>query len=760
MHSPIMARTICQPCPQSVYLAHNIFSFNHSLMISKKPKSLSKSQTPFKIEDKTMTGNPSAYKERVEALIQKSVYISRDLSWVQFNHRVLDQAKNKKRSILERLKFIAISSSNLDEFFMVRVGSLYNYIDYDKQRLDYSGLREEPFRATLLGEVQDFVKEKYDYYHKELVPKFSENNFSIAGVDELTEEERESANAYFTKTIFPMLTPMVSDAFHTFPMLMNKLLCFGVVTKEEVDGKEVNKISFIQIPQNLPRFYEIFREDEMVFVPIESIIRSNINRLFRNVSIISTNLLRITRNGDFTLEESEDLESDFIDEIKRKLKTRKTGRVVRLEVEEGADTWMINYLTSRWGIDHFNIFYAPSLIDFTGLWQIINHSAFKYHLPSSKKPVKPITMRHDDSEESAFNIFRKRDVLLHHPYNSTEPLLKLIEAAAEDPNVLAIKITIYRVAKESRITNALFKAAENGKHVSVMFEIKARFDEENNIREAKKLQDAGCFVIHGIGYLKTHTKMLLVVRKEGDKVTRYVHMSSGNYNEDTSKLYTDIGLITTKEIYARDVSEFFNAITGHSYPQKYDYLLTAPVRMRTDLISLIRQEAKNAKAGLPSGIVIKVNSLQDDKFIDALYKASQAGVPIKLIVRGICCLRPGRKGLSENIMVKSIVGNYLEHSRIFYFHNNGDPKVYGGSADAMVRSFDRRIESLFLFVDEQCKQEAINILEYNLRDNVNSYEMQEDGSYAKPETNNEKPFDSHKEFFKVGEDTLKKVTLF
>ena len=713
-----------------------------------------------KIRDIKITTNPSVYKDRVDALIQKSVYISRDLSWLQFNHRVLDQAKNKKRTVLEKLKFIAITASNLDEFFMVRVGSLYNYIDYDKQRLDYSGLREEPFRATLLDQLQQLVKEQYKFYINEIQPKFSENNFSILNIEELTEPESVSANEYFIKTIFPMLTPMVSDAYHTFPMLMNKLLCFGVVTKEIEDGKENNKLSFIQIPQNLPRFYEIFREDEMVFVPIESIIKANIDKLFRNVSITSVNLLRITRNGDFTLEESEDLETDFIDEIKRKLKTRKTGRVVRLEVEPNASKWMLQYLSSKWDIDGYNVFEVPSLIDFTSIWQIVNHSAFKYHLPTSKKPVKPITMRIDETDENFFNVFKERDILLHHPYNSIEPLLKLIESAAEDPNVLAIKITIYRVAKDSRITNALYKAAENGKHVSVLFEIKARFDEENNIREAKRLQDAGCFVIHGIGYLKTHTKMLLIVRKEGDKVTRYVHMSSGNYNEDTSKLYTDIGFITTKEIYAHDVSEFFNAITGHSNPQKYDYLLTAPISMRTGLISLIRQEAKNAKAGLPSGIIIKVNSLQDDKFIDALYKASQAGVTIKLIVRGICCLRPSRKGLSENITVRSIVGNFLEHSRIFYFHNNDDPKVYGGSADAMVRSFDRRIESLFLFTDERCKKETMTILDYSLKDNVNTYIMQEDGTYIKPEINNEKPFDAHKEFYKLSEEVIKDVSLF
>jgi polyphosphate kinase len=342
-----------------------------------------------------------------------------------------------------------------------------------------------------------------------------------------------------------------------------------------------------------------------------------------------------------------------------------------------------------------------------------------------------------------------------------EPVLELLEKAAEDPYVLSIKITIYRLAKsDSRVSAALLKAAEAGKHVSVLFEVKARFDEENNLREAQKLQKAGCFVIYGVSSLKTHTKLLLIVRNEPDRVYRYVHLSSGNYNEATSRLYTDIGLLSTSEAYANDVSEFFNVITGHSQPTSYRNLITSPRDMRHQLMSLIRTEAENIRDGKPAGIIIKFNSVQDKEFIDALYAASQAGVPIKLIVRGMCCLRPGRAGLSENIEVISIVGEYLEHSRIYYFHNADDPKVYIGSADAMVRSFDRRIESLFLLEQEMLRKQAMNILRYNLRDNVNAYTMKEDGTYVIKEQNGEEPFNIHKEFYKVSKEIIQDVKLF
>jgi polyphosphate kinase len=700
---------------------------------------------------------------RITSMIQSSQYISRDLSWLKFNERVLDQARSPQRTVLERLKFLAITASNLDEFVMIRVGSLYNYIDYNRERVDYSGLREIPFKRKLFAEMQRFYAEQHAHFIEELEPRFEENDFKIARISDLNEGEVKVVEQYFRKTIYPMITPMVFDSYHTFPILMNKLLIFGVTTKNPEEKKKHRKLSFIQIPQNLPRFFEIDQEERILFVPIEEIIRAYIFRFFKNVEIISVNLFRITRNGDFTLEEVDEIDSNFLEEMKRKLKTRKTGRVVRVEIEEGYDKWMLNLLNRRWELDEDNVFEVKkeSLIDFNALWQIVKHNEFKDRVPLSHPQVPPLSYPETDQTDSIFDVLKSKDVLLHHPYNSIEPMMTLLEQSAEDPDVLAIKITIYRLASESRVTAALLKAAENGKHVAVLFEVKARFDEENNIREAQKLQRAGCFVIYGVSSLKTHTKLMLIVRKEGAKVTRYVHMSSGNYNENTARLYTDLSLLSTNEMYAHDVSEFFNVITGHSNPDGYKNLLTAPRDMRPQLMALIRQEAENAENGLPSGIVIKINSLEDRQTIDELYIASQKGVPIKLIVRGICCLRPGREGLSENITVRSIVGDFLEHARLYYFHQAGKPKVYGGSADMMVRSFDRRLESLFLILDKSIRKEVMNILDFNLRDNVNTYLLLEDGNYEKVEPQEgERPFNIHQEFYHLSPEDIQEVKLF
>lgn len=695
--------------------------------------------------------------------IYESNYISRDLSWMQFNYRVLDQAKHIDRSIFDRLKFLSITSSNLDEFCTIRVGSLYNYLDYSKERYDYSGLREEPFRKCLMDEIHKFVGEQCDYFIKKLKPLFEKNNFQIADYPTLNAEDKARVDLYFQRTIYPMLTPMLFDNYHTFPVLKNNRLLFGVVTKAtQQEQPNQLRVSFIQVPSNIPRFYEILNKDNSIsFVSVEDIIRNNIHHLFRNIEIVSVNLFRINRNGDFTLEESEDIESNFLEELKRKLQTRRSGRVVRLDVEENPDPWMMRLLKIQWDLDDQNIFIIPkgAMIDFTGIQQIVNHTEFKSKRFTPQPQVKPISYPEQGSRD-LFEVLKERDILLHHPYNSMEPVLEMLEKAANDPYVLSIKITIYRLAKESRISAALLKAAENGKHVSVLFEVKARFDEENNLREAQKLQKAGCFVIYGVSSLKTHTKLLLIVRNEPDRVYRYVHVSSGNYNETTARFYTDIGLLSTNEKYAHDVSEFFNVITGHSHPTSYINLITSPSDMRRQLIGLTRIEAENAKRGLPAGIVIKLNSIQDKELIDALYDASQAGVHIKLIVRGICCVRPGRKGVSENIEVISVVGEFLEHSRVYYFHNEGNPKVYIGSADAMVRSFDRRIESLFLIEQEVLRKQTMNILCFNLRDNVNSYTMQEDGSYLIKEQNGEPLFNMHKEFYTVTKEAIQDVRLF
>ena len=700
-------------------------------------------------------------------VIEKSDYISRDLSWLKFDERVLDQVRDSRRNIFDKLKFLAITASNLDEFFSIRVGSLYNYIDFGKERTDYSGLREIPFKKTLMAASQAFVDESSRLYREELVPKFTENGFRIVNISDLNDEETEQIVDYFSRTIYPMLTPMVFDHTHSFPSLLAKTLIFGVVTRSENErsenGKNENrKISFVQIPQNLKRFHIFEREDETLFVPIEEIIRHEIWKLYKNVEIEAASLFRLTRNGDFDLVEHEDSETDFIDEIRKKIKDRRLGRVTRVEIEAGCSEWMLEMMLRRWKIDKNGIFHSDNLLDFTAFWQIIKHPEFKSKQPVQQSSVPALGLN-SQMPDNIFAAMNEGDILLHHPYNNFEPVLQLLEQAAEDPQVLAIKITLYRISKNSRIADALLHAAENGKHVSVLFEVKARFDEENNIREAQRLSKAGCFVIYGIPGLKTHTKLLQVIRNEGDKVKSYAHLSSGNYNEDTAKLYTDIGLLTTDEVLTRDISEFFNVITGHSQPHSYERLITAPRDMRNRLVEMIRNEADNARAGLPSGICLKINSLQDKFTIDELYKASQAGVPVKLIVRGICCLRPQRKGLSDNITVRSIVGDFLEHTRIYYFHNNDEPKVYGGSADIMVRSFDRRIESLFEIHAKKVKQQTIHILDWNLKDNVNAYEMQEDGSYkhcASPTECGMEPFDTQKKFFKISMKEVMKAKLF
>jgi polyphosphate kinase len=699
--------------------------------------------------------------DKYESIIQKSDLISRDLSWVKFNERVLDQSKKSIRSIFEKLKFLAITASNMDEFFMIRVGSLYNYLDYEKERVDYSGLREEPFKEKLMKECQRFHGDQEQHFIQTILPELHQEGISLINVSKLTPEEQEKVRQYFLKAIYPMLTPMVYDGYRTFPILMNKLLVFGVVTTSPGERKDMRKMSFVQIPANIPRFFEIERENSLTLIPIEEVIRENLISLFRNVEIESVSLFRITRNGDFTLEESEDMDANFLEEVKRKLMERKTGRVVRIDIEEGYSKWMLSSLLERWNLRPDSVFLVKraSMLDFTGLWQIVGNKRFKERLPQIPDPVKPLSYP-EEGRADIFEVLKERDILLHHPYNNIDAILDLIENAAEDPNVMAIKMTIYRLAKDSRITKALLRAAENGKHVSVLFEVKARFDEENNILEAKKLQKAGCFVIYGISNLKTHTKLLLIVKKDDQEITRYVHLGSGNYNEDTARLYTDIGLLTTNEVLANDVSEFFNVITGHSVPTDYRNLITAPRDMRHQLISFIEQEAIHAKNGLPSGVFIKVNSLEDSEIIYALYRASQQGVPIKLIVRGICCLRPGRKGLSENIEVLSIVGDFLEHSRIYHFHNNGDTRTYSGSADMMVRSFDKRLESLFKVEAPLLEKQLMNILSYNLRDNSNSYIMQEDGTYlAKAPVAGETRFNIHQEFFKVQVNEVLKVKL-
>ena len=686
--------------------------------------------------------------------INKSDLISRDLSWLNFNYRVLDQVKNDNRNLLDRLKFLSIVSSNFDEFFEVRVGSLYNYIDSKKNRIDYSGMRENPFREYLLDNSKVFFDDFNSFFSNSIIPLMEKEKIFIGDLDLLDKDGIKKVKKYFKKTIFPMITPMVFDSLHSFPILMNKVLIFGVVTKSKKTSSK-SKISFIQIPQNIPRFFEHKIDSKIYFIPIENIIRKYIKTFFQGILIESVSLFRIIRNGDYTLEESEDIESNFLEELKQKLKDRKFSRVVRLDVLNNYDKNVIKELQKIFKIDDFNLMKLSknSFLDLSSIFQVVNYNEFSELLPKYPSPIKPFDLN-EIHEKSIFQILSEKDIFLHHPYNSFDPVIKLLKEAAEDPDVLSIKITLYRTAKNSRVIDELLKAAENGKHVSVLFEVKARFDEENNFKNGYKLEKAGCYVIYGIGSLKTHTKLLLIVRREGKKIRNYAHMGTGNYNETTSKLYTDIGLMTSNKSYTKDALKFFNVITGHSIPDDYENLLTAPNYMKDKIISFIEKEIKNVNNGGIGKICIKINSLQDKTVISKLYDASNAGVKICLIVRGICCLRPDRKNLSENIQVISIVGDYLEHSRLYYFHNNNDPLIFSGSADVMIRSYKRRIESLFKINDEFIKKQAITILNYNLRDNMNSYVLQEDGSYKKKEFKKNNKFNIFEEFYSLNSEKI------
>lgn len=692
--------------------------------------------------------NPSVKDQKSDSDIEKSNFISRDLSWVKFNERVLDQVRNPDLNIFEKFKFTAITASNLDEFLTVRVGSLYNYLDFNKPRLDYSGLTEVAFKKVLLNQIKKFCEERNRIFREELKPEFEANQFKIANLNDLTKEQRKEVDQFFDDMVFPMLTPMVYDHTHTFPILLPKNLILGVVSVDNqttlfTETEDHRKLSFVQIPSNLPRFYELEADDMLLFLPIEEIVRHNIKKIYRNVTIESVDLFRIIRNGDFEIEDDE-LDEDFLNEMKEKIRGRQAGRVVYMTIESAPSEYMMDILKKKWDIDKYNILVNNELMDYTRLWQIVNHDEFRGFMPKSPNSIQPNNLNKD---QNIFENIKENDVLLHHPYNSFEPVLNLIEKASTDPNVLSIKLTIYRLAKNSRITAALLRAAENGKHVSALFEVKARFDEENNIREAEKLLKAGCFVIYGIGWLKTHTKLMLIVRKEGQKVVQYAHLASGNYNEATTKLYTDVSLLTANQDYTRDIAEFFNAITGHSQPESYNNLITSPGEMRKAIVAKIRKEVEFSRNGKTAGICFKVNSLEDKDVIEELYKASEAGVKVELIVRGICCLRPGRNDLSNNIKVRSLVGNYLEHARILYFHNDGNPEVFSGSADIMVRSFDKRIESIFNVINPALKGQLIQILKANLEDNYNAYELQENGDYTKVGNDGEHILNVHQYFF-------------
>ena len=656
----------------------------------------------------------------------QELYTNRELSWLDFNYRILGEAKDKGNPLFEKIKFLSITASNLDEFCMIRVASLKDMAHVKCEKKDIAGFTPKEQLELISKKMQDFVKEQYNELSKHLMPELKGVGLHIKlDYSELNEEQIAYADSYFKDEIYPVLTPMAVDSSRPFPLIRNKTLNIGALIQKK--DKEVT-FATVQVPSVMDRVVKLPSESEDVttVILLEKIIEANIDKLFLNYKVLSVSPYRIMRNADLSIEEDE--AADLLKEIQKQLKKRQWGEVIRLEVEEGIDKELLKYLRKELKVKDEDIFSLSGPIDLTFLMKIYGMEGFDKYKDKKYVP-QPVPKLCTD--EDIFTQIKHGDVLLHHPYQTFENVIKFVEEAAEDKNVLAIKQTLYRVSGHSPIIAALAKAAENGKQVTVLVELKARFDEENNIIWARKLEKAGCHVIYGLVGLKTHSKITLVVRKEEDGIKRYVHLGTGNYNDATAKLYTDMGLLTCNRQIGEDATAVFNMISGYSEPPSWNRLAIAPLWLRDKFIHLIKRETKNAKEGKKAFIVAKMNSLCDAKIINALYEASQAGVQIDLIIRGICCLRVGVEGVSENIRVRSIVGRFLEHSRIFYFHNDGDEEVYMGSADWMPRNLDKRVEILFPVLDEELKSEVIHILEIQLNDTMKAHVLTRDNIYKK-----------------------------
>ncbi len=668
-------------------------------------------------------------------------YTNREYSWLLFDHRVLCEARDKSIPLFERLKFLSITASNLDEFFMIRIASLMdmNHAGYDKK--DIAGLTPAEQLNLLAGEIHKLVDLQYSTYNRALLPMLEQNGLHVIRKhEELSRADAAFIDRYFEDNVYPVLTPMAVDSSRPFPLIRNKSLNIGALMQKK-DGKVLD-FATVQVPSVLSRIVELPGEgDVLKVILLEEIIERNIQKLFLNYEIICAHPFRIMRNADLTIDEDE--AEDLLKEIEKQLKKRQRGAAIRLEVEDGMDKRLLKFLRKELEIQEENIYSIDGPLDLTFLMKMYGLEGFD-HLKAPKYEPQPVP-----ELPAGCNIFeeiQKGDILLHHPYQTFTPVVEFIRQASQDPEVLAIKQTLYRVSGNSPIIKALAQAAENGKQVSVLVELKARFDEENNIVWARMLEKAGCHVIYGLVGLKTHSKITLVVRREEDGIRRYVHLGTGNYNDATAKLYTDVGLMTCSETIGEDATAVFNMLSGYSEPLMWNKLSLAPLWLKNRFLSLIDREKKYALEGRPARIIAKMNALCDPDVIAALYEASAAGVKIDLIVRGICCLRTGIPGVSENITVRSIVGNFLEHARIFYFENDEHYEIYCGSADWMPRNLERRVEILFPVEKEELKEELLHILNNQLRDTVKAQILQPDGTYEKVDKRGKESFNSQEAF--------------
>ena len=681
---------------------------------------------------------------------------NRELSWLKFNDRVLSEARDRSLPLFERLKFLSITASNLDEFFMVRVASLKDQVHAGYSKTDIAGLTAKEQLKKISAQTHDLVHMQYTTLNRSLLPALAKSGMHLVVEHELLNKEQEEfVDRYFEDNVYPVLTPMAMDSSRPFPLIRNKTLNIGALIskKDKKKGKEQLEFATVQVPSVLPRVVQIpsAKKGDTTVILLEEIIERNIEKLFLSYDVVCAHPYRIMRNADLTIDEDE--AEDLLVEIQKQLKKRQWGEVIRLEVQEKMDERLLKILKTEFEIKEDDIFEISGPLDLTMLMKVYGQEGFdKYRTPR----YVPAPVPQFQEEKDIFKVIRQGDVFLHHPYMSFDPVVNFVRQAAKDPDVLAIKQTLYRVSGNSPIIAALAQAAENGKQVSVLVELKARFDEENNIVWAKKLEKAGCHVIYGLVGLKTHSKITLVVRREETGIRRYVHLATGNYNDSTAKLYTDCGIFTCDERFGEDATAVFNMLSGYSEPKKWNKLIVAPIWMKDRFLKLIEREAEHAKKGMPAYIVAKMNSLCDPVIMAALYYASSCGVQIHLLVRGICCLKVGIPGVSENIHVRSIVGDFLEHSRIFYFHNGGSEEIYMGSADWMPRNLDRRVEIVFPVEDEAIKKELVHVLTLEFKDNVKAHLLKNDGTYEKQDKRGKTLVNSQMEFCREATERAQK----
>jgi polyphosphate kinase len=673
-------------------------------------------------------------KELLKKYRDPNNFFNRDLSWVEFNKRVLEEALDPELPLLDKIKFISIYSSNLDEFYMIRVSGLKEQVAANIIEPAIDGLTPMEQLQRIDKFLKPLNKVLYDLWTTEIIPELKKYDIFLCNYDELTAEEKTKLTEYFKKEIFPVLTPLAFDPGRPFPYISNLSLSIAVMVKKP-NGE--SHFARVKVPSILPRLVEIEKILEPPkpvnnngayksrFVWLGDLIKANLDLLFPGMDIIEAHRFRITRDTDIEIQEDE--ADDLLRVIEENIRQRRFGSVVRLEVANLMPEFMLDTLMENLQIkrEDVHVLGGPlGMSDVMALYKLPLHQL-------KEKPFYSVIPKVFEEEEDIFSIIKQKDVLLHHPYDSFTPVIDFIKQATRDPEVLAIKQTLYRVGPDSPIVKALIEAAERGKQVAVLVELKARFDEENNIFWARALEKVGVHVVYGLVGLKTHAKMTLVVRKEFEGVKRYVHLSTGNYNATTAKLYTDLGFFTCNEDICSDVADVFNYLTGYSKQKEFKKLFVSPISMREKYLGLIAREIENAKAGKTGKIIWKLNSLVDPVIISALYEASNNGVEIKLIVRGICCLVPGVENLSENIEVRSIVGRFLEHTRIFYFFNDGNEEIFLSSADMMQRNLDRRVEVTFPIEDPSLKQELIKtVIKYSLRDNVKTRKLNPDGTYT------------------------------